>query len=161
MQGAPGPEIMGWHWLEMGGRLGLALVAAAVLGWERERMGRAAGLRTHMLVSLGSAAFTLTGLEWMNAARRANGDEFVDPTRVIQAVATGIGFLGAGSILQTEGRVKGLTTAAGIWVVAAIGVSAGAGQYVLALMVTLAAFVTLTFIKRVERRPGAVRTGGA
>lgn len=141
-------EIFGLHisiWDAMA-RLGLALLTAAVIGWEREARGRAAGLRTHMLVSLGAAGFTLLGTELVAAAREAGGG-VQDPTRVIQAVATGVGFLGAGAIMQSGGQVKGLTTAASIWVVAAVGVAAGAGYWAIAVLLTVFAIFTLTALR--------------
>lgn len=127
-------------------RLGAALVFAAAIGWEREIKGRAAGLRTHILVSLGAAGFTIIGSELSVA-----GGPQVDPTRVIQAVAAGVGFLGAGAIIHAGGQVKGLTTAASIWVVAAIGVAAGTGLWAIAFLLTAFALLTLTVLRLLER----------
>src|SRR5688572_8659351 len=102
-------------------RLTSALLLAAVVGWERERSGHSAGLRTHLLVALGSALFTIIPLE--------SGATAADNTRVIQGIAAGIGFLGGGVILKIAGdkEVLGLTTAAGIWLTAAIGIASGMG----------------------------------
>jgi putative Mg2+ transporter-C (MgtC) family protein len=102
-------------------RLGVAIVLGGVIGFERQMEGKAAGVRTHMMVCLGSALFALASLE-------INGDP-KELTKVIQGVATGIGFLGAGAIikLSNENEVKGLTTAAGIWMTAGVGVAVGAG----------------------------------
>ena len=129
-------------------RLALATAAAAVIGWERERKNRPAGLRTHMLVGLGACLFTLLAIDGYDQLGRAQG---VDPLRVVDGIVGGVGFLGAGAILQSRGAVKGLTTAAGIWVVAAIGVAAALGSYAtLAATIALTA-VTLTVVARLER----------
>jgi putative Mg2+ transporter-C (MgtC) family protein len=103
-------------------RLVLAALIAGVIGWEREGGGKAAGLRTHMLVSLGAALFVISALE--------SGAKAEDVTRVAQGVAAGIGFIGGGVILKLteERRVRGLTTAATIWLAAALGVTAGLGR---------------------------------
>ena len=125
-------------------RLATALLCSGVIGWEREVSRRSAGLRTHMLIGLGSSAFALVGLELTSASTTAaaSGAAVVgDATRIIQAVAMGVGFLGAGAIFQARGHVEGLTTAAGIWVVAAIGLACGAGMWAIALLLTLLGIV--------------------
>jgi putative Mg2+ transporter-C (MgtC) family protein len=122
------------------------LVAAALgglLGAEREAAGKAAGLRTHMLVALGAALFVLFPAE--------AGMSTSDLSRVIQGVATGIGFIGAGTILQYRGHIRGLTTAASLWSVAAIGTAAGAGLYVVAVVGTVLILVILSVLDNVER----------
>lgn len=118
-------------------RLGVAALLGGLLGWERERAGKAAGLRTHMLVSMGAALFVL-------GAEQAGIDP-ADNSRVIQGVTAGVGFLGAGTILKREDpdTVKGLTTAAGIWFTAAIGTAAGLGQEGMALLSGLMGLVVL------------------
>jgi putative Mg2+ transporter-C (MgtC) family protein len=126
-------------------RLLVAIVLGAVLGWERERAGAAAGLRTHMLVSLGSALFVLVPLQ--------AGVPIADISRVLQGITAGIGFLGAGAIvkLRDEAAVKGLTTAAGIWLTAAIGIAAGMGleaTAVLSALFALLIFLLLHITKR-------------
>lgn len=129
-------------------RLMLALVLGGVVGWERQRHKRAAGLRTHILVAVGCATFTLLGLEM------AKGDAGSDASsRIVQGVATGIGFLGAGTILKldNEQRIKGLTTAAGVWTTAALGVAAGAGRLILALVLALLTLVTLALLPKLEQ----------
>jgi putative Mg2+ transporter-C (MgtC) family protein len=138
---------------EAGARLAAALMCGAVIGWEREVSGRAAGLRTHMLVALGAAGFSLIAMEFMEAARAAAepGGHNSDPIRVIEAVATGVGFLGAGAIMQSGMQVKGLTTAASIWVVAAVGVAAGVGFWMIAVLLTLCALVTLSILRLLEK----------
>jgi putative Mg2+ transporter-C (MgtC) family protein len=128
-------------------RLTLALALGAAVGWERERHKRAAGLRTHILVALGCATFTLVGLEM------AKGDAGSDAaSRIVQGVVTGIGFLGAGTILKldAEQRIKGLTTAAGIWTTAALGVVAGSGRLLLALLLATLTLVTLALLPKLE-----------
>jgi putative Mg2+ transporter-C (MgtC) family protein len=145
------PQLFGLHmpiWDALA-RLSTAMLFAAIIGWEREANGRAAGLRTHMLVALGAAGFTLVGVEFVAAAREA-GSLAADPVKIIQAVATGVGFLGAGAIMQTGMQVKGLTTAASIWVVAAVGVASGAGYWALSLMLAGLALLTLTVLRWLE-----------
>jgi putative Mg2+ transporter-C (MgtC) family protein len=117
-------------------RLVIASALGGLLGFERQHEGKAAGIRTHMLVGLGSALFTLVPLQL--------GMDLGNVGRVIQGIAAGIGFLGAGTILkQTESHeIKGLTTAAGIWLTAAVGVAVGAGRIgIAALSVALALFI--------------------
>lgn len=127
-------------------RLLVAAMLGGLLGAEREASGKAAGLRTHMLVAVGAAMFVLVPAE-MN-------DRQGDLGRAIQGVATGVGFLGAGAILkQSDGRqVTGLTTAAGIWLTAAIGVAVGAGRLWLPILCALMAWAILSWLTRLERR---------
>ncbi len=121
-------------------RLFVATVLGAVLGFERESVGAPAGLRTHMLVSLGSALFILVPLQ--------AGMSLEDMSRVLQGVTAGIGFLGAGAIikLQNEG-IKGLTTAAGIWLTAAVGVAAGMGLEATAVLSAMFGLVILSLLR--------------
>lgn len=129
-------------------RVLLAVVPAALIGIEREIGQRAAGLRTHTMVALGACLFAIAGIGF------ANGD----PTRIAAQVASGIGFLGAGAILRDQFRITGLTTAASLWVTAAIGVAAGLGAYAAAAIVAGAAFLILVPLKWVERElPARVR----
>jgi putative Mg2+ transporter-C (MgtC) family protein len=127
-------------------RLLAAIVFGAAIGWERERARRSAGLRTHILVTVGSATFMMLGMEV--AERSGSGD----PTRIIQGVAMGIGFLGGGAILKLpdEQKVQGLTTAAGIWTTAAMGVAVGAGWLVLAAVLCVLTLLVLAVLRRVE-----------
>lgn len=124
-------------------RLVIATLIGGIIGWDRERLDKPAGLRTHMLVSLGSASFTLLGFEVGAHLSPRTGDGF-DPTRVLQGVIGGIGFLGAGAIIQNRGQVSGITTAASVWVAGALGAATGVGAYVLALATTLLALLILT-----------------
>jgi putative Mg2+ transporter-C (MgtC) family protein len=124
-------------------RLLAALVLGAVVGLERERQERAAGLRTVAMVSLGSCLFTIIGVY---------GFGQTDPSRVAAQIVTGIGFLGAGTIFLRKDLVRGLTTAATIWSVAAIGMAAGTAQYIIALFTTLLILSVLMVLKPIERR---------
>lgn len=123
-------------------RLLVAVLLGGVLGWERESVGAPAGLRTHMLVSLGSALFVLIPLQ--------AGMRLDDLSRVLQGITAGIGFLGAGAILKQTARndVRGLTTAASIWLTAALGVAAGMGREATALLSTVFALVILAILRR-------------
>jgi putative Mg2+ transporter-C (MgtC) family protein len=142
--------------LELTARLALAAVFGAAIGLEREYRQKAAGLRTNMLISLGAALFTILSVEMLP---QGTGD----PSRIAANIVTGVGFLGGGAILRTGTSVHGLTTAATIWVNAAIGLAAGAGRYWLATSATLIALVILWLLPRieayVERRSGSGLTG--
>ncbi len=124
-------------------RLLVALILGAVVGLERERQERAAGLRTVTMVSLGSCLFTIVG---------AYGFPNTDPSRVAAQIVTGIGFLGAGTIFLRKDLVRGLTTAATIWAVAAIGMAAGTSQYIVAVFTTLLILSVLMVLKPIEKR---------
>lgn len=117
-------------------RLFLATSLAMLIGWERENKNKPAGLRTHMLVGLGSAAFFLISIEFVLGPLKDAEGIPPDPTRIFQGVITGIGFLGAGAIIQGSTSVKGLTTGAGIWVSGGIGLACGGGYFVIATIVT-------------------------
>lgn len=127
-------------------RLVVATVLGAVIGYEREAAGKDAGLRTHMLVASGAALLVL--------AVQGAGMAIADQSRVIQGVVTGVGFLGAGAILKVDRArtVHGLTTAAGIWLTAAMGVAVGLGQLALALLATALGWVVLAGLRTLERR---------
>lgn len=125
-------------------RLVVAAALSGVIGLERELRERAAGLRTHMLVGVGSALFTLvSAYAWSDFIfDRSQGTVF-DPTRIAAQIVTGIGFLGAGAILRQGLSVRGLTTAAGLWVVAAIGMASGAGYWIPAVITTAIVLIGL------------------
>ena len=125
-------------------RLALAAVLGAAIGLERELREREAGLRTHLLVSLGSALFTIVSAYGFHSFL-ASGASVVraDPTRIAAQIVTGIGFLGAGAIIRQGLSVRGLTTAATLWVVAAIGLASGAGYYSAAVATTVLVIVSL------------------
>lgn len=121
-------------------RVGLAVGAGTVIGLERELHVQPAGLRTHLLVAMGACTFTLAGVVAVAGS---------DPTRIAAQVATGVGFLGAGVIIRDQFHVKGLTTAASLWVAAALGVAAGLGAYVVGLVVTAVALAVLVLVRPV------------
>jgi len=122
--------------VEMVLRLLLAAVFGAIIGYQRERAGKAAGLRTHILICVGSALFTVASLYGFGAV--------TDPARVAAGIVAGIGFLGAGAIIHQEGGlVAGLTTAATIWTVAAVGLAAGAGLYLVSAVTTAIILIVL------------------
>ena len=131
-------------------RLLLAMVLAGAIGWERETVGKSAGLRTHMFVGMGAMLFVVLGDAVM---RRFAGTPEVqfDPIRVIEAVTTAVGFLGGGLIFVTRSgdRVHGLTTAASIWVTAAIGIAVALERYVLAGGATVLALIVLHVLARI------------
>ena len=126
-------------------RLLAATLLGAVVGYEREQTGKSAGLRTHMLVAVSSAMFVLAPLE--------AGMSASDVSRIIQGIATGIGFIGAGAILKvtSEREIQGLTTAAGIWLTAAVGLAAGLGRLGLAAIGVALAWIILYIVARIER----------
>jgi putative Mg2+ transporter-C (MgtC) family protein len=126
-------------------RLLLAALLGGLLGWERESKGKAAGLRTHMLVAIGAAVFVMI-------PQQAGADD-ADLSRIIQGVVAGIGFLCAGTIIKGRGeeQVQGLTTAAGIWLTAAIGVAVGLGREASALLVALLALVIFAGLPALDR----------
>jgi len=135
------------------GRLVLASVLAAALGWEREAAGKPAGLRTHILVAFGAALFVGLGGFVMQEFQPFGENVRYDPTRILEAVVTGVSFLGAGTIFITRGktRVEGLTTAASLWTTAGVGLAAGLGRYVVAVGSTLLLFIVLHVLGRFER----------
>lgn len=126
-------------------RLFVAFVAGALIGWERETRGKPAGFRTLTLVSVAVAIFVVT-------ARRAAFalGEPADSTRAMAAIAQGVGFLGAGAILQSKGEVRWLTTAASLWAAAALGYASGVGQYAVAGLGTLLVFAILRWLPAIE-----------
>jgi putative Mg2+ transporter-C (MgtC) family protein len=147
----PIPDLELW---ELALRLGVAAGLTGLIGLERELRERAAGLRTHMLVGVGSALFTIvSAYGWSDFVFNRNEGTILDPTRIAAQIVTGIGFLGAGAIIRQGLSVRGLTTAAGLWVVAAIGMAAGAGYYSAALVGTAIVLVGLGPIRWLEGAP--------
>ncbi len=126
-------------------RLLTAALLGAALGFEREIRQKAAGLRTNLLIAVGSALFTLMSHELADAVG-------ADPGRVAAQIVTGIGFLGAGAIIRTRSGVQGLTTAATIWVNAAVGVAAGGGEYHIAFIATATTLAALLVLQPVENQ---------
>ncbi|MEX2173683.1 MAG: MgtC/SapB family protein [Pirellulaceae bacterium] len=140
-------------------RLLAAASAGALIGWEREWRQKPAGLRTHMLVTMGSAAFLLAGLQLHEQLVAANEASGADLMKLIAGVAGGIGFLGAGSILRSGGEVTGLTTAASIWVAAAIGIACGLGFYVLAATCVVMSLGILLLLGALEQKMTSNESG--
>jgi putative Mg2+ transporter-C (MgtC) family protein len=120
--------------LEQLARLVMSFVLSGLIGFEREVSLKPAGLRTHILVGLGSTLLTI-----LSQSSFTGGD----PSRVAASIAVGIGFLGAGTIIKTEEKIVGLTTAATLWTVASVGMAVGAGFYVLSIAATILAFIVL------------------
>jgi putative Mg2+ transporter-C (MgtC) family protein len=135
------PEL---SWLDLLARLLVAGILGGAIGAERELREHDAGLRTHMLVAVGAALFTIvSAYAWTDFNFSARNGITYDPTRIAAQIVTGIGFLGAGAIIRQGLAVRGLTTAATLWVVAAIGLTTGAGYYSAAVITTLIALVSL------------------
>lgn len=132
-------------------RLSVATGLGFLLGIERELRGKPAGLRSHMLVAMGSAAFVMVGMEIMFATATGDPSARIDPTRIVEGVVGGIGFLGAGSIIQARGNVQGITTGASIWIAGAVGVSSGVGNLPLAGLVAAFALVTVAVLGHFEK----------
>lgn len=124
-------------------KIGVAVVVGGIIGAERERHKKAVGLRTLILISIGSAIFTIISI-------RISTNFGGEPSRIAANIVSGIGFLGAGVILEERGRITGLTTAATTWLVAALGMAAGAGEYMLAGISTVVAVLVLMPLTRIE-----------
>jgi putative Mg2+ transporter-C (MgtC) family protein len=155
------PEL---SWLDLLARLLVAGILGGAIGAERELREHDAGLRTHMLVAVGAALFTIvSAYAWTDFNFSARNGITYDPTRIAAQIVTGIGFLGAGAIIRQGLSVRGLTTAASLWVVAAIGMASGAGYYSGALVATIVVLVSLWPLRilahgLLERiRPGELR----
>ena len=127
-------------------RLSMAVILGAAIGYEREHQGKDAGLRTHILVSLGAAIFVLVPLQ--------SGMPAAEVSRVMQGIIAGIGFLGAGAIIKIDKdrEIQGLTTAASIWMAAAIGIAAGMGREAMAVVSTLISIFVLSVLGRLEKK---------
>lgn len=136
---------------EMVARIGSALALGALVGLERERKHRPAGFRTMILVSMGSAAFMLIGAELVAKGDRSAIGQ-AELSRALQGLIGGIGFLGAGAVIQSKRAVRGMTTAAAIWVTAAIGAACGLGFHTLAAVVAVGTLFTLVVLELIEDR---------
>lgn len=135
--------------LSIGGRLLLSIVLGGLIGWEREYRKQVAGLRTHVIICLGSTLLMLISIYIPQTFPNfQNGD----PGRIAAQVVSGIGFLGAGAIFSLGGSIRGITTAATIWMVAAIGLAVGAGMYTGSLISTIFILLVLIFMRRLEKR---------
>lgn len=139
------------EWTEIVLRLGLAALLGGLVGLEREMHGRPAGLRTHILVATGAALIVLVSAHGFSASP-GNQSVRMDPTRIAAQIVSGIGFIGAGTIVRFGASVKGLTTAASLWVVAGIGIAAGAGFTFGAACATLLVLLTLYGLNLIEHR---------
>src|SRR5437588_9672205 len=141
--------------IELTIRILAAFALGAVIGFERESINQPAGLRTHMLVAAGSACFCLASIYGFASPFGGN----TDVSRVAAQIVTGVGFLGAGAIWRTSSTVRGLTTAASIWLVAAVGMLVGTGLYVLAVFTTLSGFAALRWGRPPSRRRRLTNSG--
>lgn len=130
-------------------KLFLSMVFGSMVGWERKRKGQIAGIRTFALISMGA---TLAMILSIYVPQEYLGLKNGDPGRIAAQVVTGIGFLGAGAIIQMKGSVRGLTTAAGIWIVAAIGMAVGVGMYAVSFVSTGLILVVLLLLEQIEHR---------
>ena len=137
-------------------KLCVSFILGAFLGLERELSRHPAGLRTHILVTLGSTGFMLMGLSMIQGV---NGEGIIDPSRLAQGVVTGIGFLGAGAIMKEGVSVHGLTTAASIWVASSIGLLVAVGEFALAFLITGLTLLTLFFFQPLKTRLNAYKEG--
>lgn len=126
-----------------------SMLLGSIVGFERRRRGQSAGVRTFSLIAMGS---TLAMILSIYVPQRYEGVLDGDPTRIAAQVISGIGFLGAGAIIQMKGSVRGLTTAAGIWMVSALGMAIGAGMYVVGVIATLLILFILVLLERIEHR---------
>jgi putative Mg2+ transporter-C (MgtC) family protein len=132
-------------------RIGVGAVLGGVIGYERDRHGRPVGLRTHLIVSMASATFTVLSSQFAYWQHYGKDDLIeVDPSRIAASVVSAVGFLAGGAILRTGITVQGLTTAAGLWLVTAIGMCAGAGMFVESIAATAMGILALTVLRRFE-----------
>lgn len=140
-------------------RFVLAVIVGGIIGYERERQHRAAGFRTHILVCLGATIISLLQIDIGNKAiamievnKELSEVIKIDYGRLGAQVITGVGFIGAGAIIHTKGNIKGLTTAATLWVVACLGLSIGMGEYYISIFGAIIIVITLVFLKRIENK---------
>ena len=136
-------------------KLFVAMVLSGIIGVERQLRRKTAGMRTHMLVCLGSLIFTLLGMDLFTrevTGFTAADSTRVDPLRIIEAIVGGLGFLGAGAIIQARGHIHGLTTATSIWTMGALGVAVGIGNYPLAISTTVFSYLVLSTIDIFEKK---------
>lgn len=142
--------------LEIALRLLFAVLLAGLLGWDREEQSRPAGLRTYMLVALAAAVFTVITFEIYETVDASQQNANADPIRIVEAVTAGVAFLAAGVIIQGRSTVLGITTGAGMWMAGAIGVAAGTGNYILAIISALIAFGVLKLARFMQPNPTQV-----
>ncbi len=140
----------------------MAVIAGSLIGLDRELRNKPAGLRTHILISLAAALFTLITFELHAQFAGEDGTKTADPVRIIEAVTAGVAFLAAGAIIQSRGNVQGLTTGANMWLAGALGVACGSGFYVLALIGTVFALIVLVVLGKLQTKISANKdTDGA
>lgn len=137
-------------WQVIVARLGLAILFGGVLGFERELADRPAGLRTHMLVCLASATFAIVTLEIVSMPEFSDNQVQADPIRLVEAITSGVAFLAAGFIIFKRGHVRGVTTGAGMWLAASIGLAAGLGLWVIAGLGCLLGAIVLAALRKLE-----------
>jgi putative Mg2+ transporter-C (MgtC) family protein len=133
-----------------------AIILGAVIGIEREKKERPAGLKTHILVSLAAAVFAIISIESVHMPGLSDAQVSIDPLRVIEAVTAGVAFLAAGTIVLSRGEVQGLTTGASLWLAGAIGLSIGLGHWLIAFFAACAAFIVLTvlgYLDTAQKKP--------
>lgn len=136
-------------------RMLLATILGAVIGLEREWRQRPAGLKTHMVVCLASATFTLVSLELVNIPTFDDPNIRMDPSRLIEAITNGVAFLAAGFIIFAKGKIMGITTGAGMWLAASVGLASGLGLWHIAIIATAIVIVTFIVVGKMERSVGS------
>ncbi|WP_265499813.1 MgtC/SapB family protein [Paracoccus beibuensis] len=141
-------------------RLVLALILGALIGWERESSDHEAGLRTHMMISMAAALFTVIAMELTHMRADSDATLQIDPLRLIEAVTSGVAFLAAGSIIITRGSVRGLTTGASMWLAGAIGLSCGTGKGMLAVIAAAFGLMVLRLLRSLARHKRSQATDG-
>jgi putative Mg2+ transporter-C (MgtC) family protein len=130
----------------------MAVVVGCLIGLDRELRNKPAGMRTHILISLAAALFTLITFELHVQFAGEEGHQTADPVRIIEAVTAGVAFLAAGAIIQSRGNVQGLTTGANMWLAGALGVACGAGYYTIAVIGTVFALIVLVVLGKLQAR---------
>ncbi|EAU41914.1 hypothetical protein FP2506_15814 [Fulvimarina pelagi HTCC2506] len=139
-----------WTFIERSGQMLVAALFAGAVGFERERRDREAGLRTHMMVGIGACLFTILMISLVDRFDDLGEGVRSDPIRIVEAITSAIAFLAAGAIIQARGQVKGLTTGASLWIVGALGLACGLGEYGLALIAVILTLIILRLLKKVE-----------
>lgn len=133
-------------------RLSVAVIVGGLVGFDREMRSKPAGLRTHILIALAAALFTVITFELHAEVANQKGIAASDPIRIIEAVTAGVAFLAAGAIIRSRGNVRGLTTGANMWLAGALGVACGSGYYAIAGIATGFAIIVLVVLGRLERK---------
>ena len=136
------------------------VVFCGLIGLERERSRRPAGLRTHMLIGLAACIYSLLTLALLSRASDFGDTVRMDPLRIIEAVTSGVAFLAAGVIVFSQGKVRGLTTGASMWVAAAVGVASGLGEWVIAGMTTVLTLIIIALVRKLEKSAGTYHGNG-